>query len=66
MKHKLFNSLLLFSLFGIALGFFGMLYAGVVTIPKMLDTSMQRMLFWKGFYAIMNPISDYIPSRPWP
>ena len=64
MKNKLFNSLLLFSLFGIALGFFGMLYEGVVTIPKMLDTSMQRMLFWKDFYAIMNPITYYIPLTP--
>jgi len=64
MKNKLFNSLLLFALVGIALGFFGMLYEGVVTIPKMLDTSMQRMLFWKNFYAVVNPITYYIPLTP--
>jgi hypothetical protein len=64
MKSKLFNNLLLFSLFGIALGFFGMLYEGIVFTPKMLDTSMARMLFWKGFYATLNPIIYYIPLVP--
>ncbi|MDB5282573.1 MAG: hypothetical protein JWO06_1648 [Bacteroidota bacterium] len=64
MKGKLFNRLLLFSLFGIALGFFGMLYEGLVTIPKMLDTSMERMLFWRDYYAAINPVIYYIPLTP--
>jgi len=64
MKPKLFNDLLLFSLFGIALGFFGVLYEGVVFIPKMLDHSMDRMLFWKGFYATLSPVAYYIPLTP--
>ncbi len=64
MKSKLFNNLLLFSLFGIALGFFGMLYEGVVFVPKMLDNSMTRMLFWKDFYATLNPLAYYIPLVP--
>src|ERR1700740_1926998 len=64
MKSKLFNNLLLFSLFGIALGFFGMLYEGVVNVPKMLDGSMARMLFWKNFYAVISPIPYYIPLVP--
>jgi hypothetical protein len=64
MKSKLFNNLLLFSLLGIALGSFGMLYEGVVSIPKMLDTSMARMLFWKGYYAVINPVPYYIPLVP--
>jgi hypothetical protein len=64
MKSKLFNNLLLFSLFGTALGFFGMLYEGIVFTPKMLDTSMARMHFWKDFYATLNPIIYYIPLVP--
>jgi hypothetical protein len=64
MKSKLFNNLLLFSLFGIALGFFGMLYEGIVFVPKMLDNSMTRMLFWKDFYATLNPLAYYIPLVP--
>ena len=64
MKKKVFNNLLLFSLFGIALGFFGMLYEGVVTIPKMLDSSMARMLFWEDYYRILSPTVYYIPMIP--
>ena len=64
MKSKLLNNLLLFSLFGIALGFFGMLYEGLVTIPKMLDTSMARMIFWRDYYAVLSPIIYYIPLTP--
>jgi hypothetical protein len=64
MKNNLFNNLLLFSLFGIALGFFGKLYEGVVVAPKMLDSSMERMLFWHDFYSVINPIIFYIPLLP--
>lgn len=61
MKSKLFNNLLLFSLFGIALGFFGILYEGVVYGPKFLDVSMERMLFWKSFTSVISPIVYYVP-----
>jgi hypothetical protein len=64
MKSKLFNNLLLFSLFGVALGFFGILYEGIVNVPKMLDSSMARMLFWKNFYAAISPVPYYIPLVP--
>jgi hypothetical protein len=64
MKSKSFNNLLLFSLAGIALGFFGMLYEGLVTIPKMLDISMPGMVFWKDYYAAINPLIYYIPLVP--
>lgn len=64
MKNKLFNTLLLFSLFGVALGFFGMLYEGIVVIPNMLDTSPQKMQFWHSFYLVINPIVFYIPLVP--
>jgi len=62
--RKLFSNILLFSLFGIALGFFGMLYEGIVFVPKMLDNSMQRMLFWRDFYSSINPVGFYIPLLP--
>jgi len=61
MKSKLFNNLLLFSLFGIALGFFGILYEGVVYGPKLLDVSVERMLFWKNFTSIISPVIYYVP-----
>lgn len=64
MKSKSFNNLLLFSLFGVALGFFGMLYEGVVNIPKMLDSSMARMHFWNDFYTVISPVAYYIPLVP--
>jgi len=64
MTRKLFNNLLLFSFFGVALGFFGILYEGVVNVPKMLDSSMPRMLFWKNFYQVISPIPYYIPLVP--
>jgi hypothetical protein len=61
MKNKTFNNLLLFSLFGVALGFFGILYEGLVYGPKFLDTSMDRMLFWKSFTSIISPLPYYTP-----
>jgi hypothetical protein len=62
MNSKLFNNLLLFSLFGIALGFFGTLYEGVVYGPKLLDVSPDRMLFWKSFTSIISPVIYYVPT----
>jgi len=64
MKYKLFNNLLLFSLFGITLGFFGILYEGLVYGPKMLDFSTERMLFWKNFTSVINPLVYYMPWDP--
>jgi len=61
MKSKLFNNLLLFSLFGITLYFFGILYEGVAYGPKLLDVSMERMLFWKDFTSIISSVIYYIP-----
>ena len=55
MNRKLFNNLLLFTLFDIALGFFGILYEGQISRPRMLGDSKTRMLFWKDFYTSINP-----------
>jgi hypothetical protein len=64
MKDKLFDRLLLTALFGLALGFFGMLYEGVVLIPNMLNLTPAKMQFWHNFYLIINPIIFYIPLVP--
>jgi hypothetical protein len=64
MRIKLFNTLLVISFFGIALGLFGVLYEGVVYGPKFLDVSVERMQFWKAFTTVINPIPYYIPIYP--
>jgi hypothetical protein len=64
MKPTLFKNLLAFSVSGIALGFFGMLYEGVVVLPAMLEPAPERMLFWNHFYSIINPVVYYIPVVP--
>lgn len=64
MKNKLFNNLLLITLFGLALGFFGMLYEGVVIVPKMLNLTPAKMQLWHNFYLIINPIIFYVPVVP--
>ena len=61
MNSKRFGNFLLFSLFGTALGFFGILYEGLVYGPKLLDTSMDRMLFWKNFMSVVSPLIYYVP-----
>ena len=30
----------------------------------MLDTSMARLLFWRDYYAVINPVLYYIPLTP--
>ena len=59
--NKLHNNLLLLVLFGIALQFFGVLYEGLVYGPKLLDTSLDRMLFWKSFFSVISPLIYYVP-----
>ena len=63
MKVKLFNNLLMFSLFGISLGFFGMLYEGIIYAPKMLEVSAVRVQFWHDFYAVIKPLIFYVPCQ---
>jgi hypothetical protein len=64
MNRKLFNYFLYFALFGIAIGFFGILYEGLVYGPKMLGDSKTRMHFWKDFYSVISPLFYYIPLNP--
>lgn len=64
MKSSVFTALLLFCLGGLALGFFGMLYEGVVILPAMLDTRPARLRFWGDFYAVLSPLRYYLPVVP--
>jgi hypothetical protein len=61
MTSKSFNNLLLFSLFGIAMWFFGNLYEAIVIGPNMLTDSMVRMGHWQNFFVFTNPAFFYVP-----
>ncbi|MCW3125825.1 MAG: hypothetical protein JWO03_1483 [Bacteroidetes bacterium] len=61
MQIKLFNNMLLFSLFGIAMSFFGNLYEGIVIGPNMLQDSIHRMQYWQKFFVATNPAFFYVP-----
>jgi hypothetical protein len=63
-KDRIFNNLLLFSLFGIAMWFFGNLYEGIVITPNLLKDSIQKLHDWQDFFVISNPIFFYIPLAP--
>jgi hypothetical protein len=61
MTNKLFNRLLLFALFGIAMFFFGNLYEAIVIGPNMLADTPQRMAHFQNFFIATNPAFFYIP-----
>jgi len=64
MKTQTFNRLLLFSLFFMALWFFGNLYEEVVLVPNQLTNSYERLQHWQHFIVISNPIYFYVPFTP--
>jgi hypothetical protein len=64
MTSKPSSKLLLFSLFGIALWFFGNLYEGIVIAPNLLEDSIRKVRDWQDFFALTNPIFFYIPIAP--
>ena len=61
MTNKLFTNLLLFSLIGTAMWFFGNLYEAIVMGPNMLNDTMTRMEHWQHFFVLTNPIFFYVP-----
>jgi hypothetical protein len=61
MNSRLYNILLLFSLFGIAMWFFGNLYEAVVIGPNMLGNSDVKMRAFRDFFTSTNPAFFYIP-----
>src|SRR4051812_6946659 len=65
MTSKLFSSLLLFSLIGITMWFFGNLYEAIVIGPNMLgEESLQKIHHFQNFFVTTNPIFFYIPLSP--
>jgi hypothetical protein len=64
MKTRHFNTLLLFSLFGITLWFFGNLYEAVVIVPNMLENSVAKAHAWQAFFTTTNPVFFYVPLAP--
>jgi hypothetical protein len=64
MNRKNYSNLLLFSLFGSCLWFFGNLYEGIVITPNLLTDSVKKMYYWQQFFTITNPAFFYIPLVP--
>ena len=61
MQAKLFDRLLVFSLFGTAMWFFGNLYEAIVIAPNLLVNSIERAQQWQNFIGTTNPVMFYIP-----
>jgi hypothetical protein len=64
MRKKRYAHLLLFSLAGANLWFFGNLYEGIVIAPNFLVDSIKKVEHWQAFFTITNPIFFYIPLVP--
>jgi hypothetical protein len=64
MKTQTKATLLVLSLFGICLWFFGNLYEAVVIAPNMLRNSAEKLEHWQQFFTVSNPIYFYIPVVP--
>lgn len=64
MTAKNFNRILLFSLFGITMWFFGNLYEAIVIVPNMLTNSILKAKLWQDFFETTNPAYFYIPFSP--
>jgi hypothetical protein len=64
MTAKNFNRILLFSLFGMTMWFFGNLYEAIVIVPNMLTNSILKAKLWQDFFVITNPVFYYIPISP--
>lgn len=56
--------LLIFSLFGISLWFFGNLYEAVVISPNFLVDTLEKVKSWQAFFQLTNPVLYYIPITP--
>jgi hypothetical protein len=64
MKQKTYANLLLFSLFGITMWFFGNLYEGIVMTPNLLTDPIRKIHDWQEFFTATNPVFFYIPVAP--
>ena len=62
---KNYSSLLLFSLFGISLWFFGNLYKGIAITPNLLTDPARKIYNWQQFFATTNPVFFTYRSSLW-
>jgi len=62
MGEKLYRNLLLFSLFGMTMWFFGNLYEAIVIAPNMLNNTIDKMHAWQAFFVVTNPAFFYVLS----
>ncbi|HXS37169.1 MAG TPA: hypothetical protein VN721_10745 [Flavipsychrobacter sp.] len=62
MRDKLYHNLLLFSLFGVAMWFFGNLYEAIVIAPNMLNNTIEKMHAWQAYFVVTNPAFFYALS----
>jgi len=61
MQYKTLNKLLIFSLFFMALWFFGDLYEEFVLTPNQLTDSYEKLRHWQRFFTVTNPMFFYVP-----
>lgn len=61
MSGKLYNRLLLFSLLGTAMWFFGNLYEAIVIAPNILQNTTLKIQYWQNFFTNTNPALYYTP-----
>ena len=64
MTGKTYKNILLFSLFGLTMWFFGNLYEAIVIAPNMLNQSLLKTDLWQKFFTMTNPAFFYIPISP--
>jgi amino acid transporter len=61
MPTKLFDRLLIFSLFFLALWFFGNLYEEILIAPNHIRNAYEKLQHWHGFFTEINQIYYYVP-----
>ena len=61
MKDKTINGLLVFSIFFLALWFFGNLYEELVIAPNQVINSYEKLQHWQHFFTETNPMYFYVP-----
>ncbi len=60
----MYKNILLFSLFGLTMWFFGNLYEAIVIAPNLLNESLLKADLWQRFITMTNPVFFYIPISP--
>lgn len=50
-----------FSLYGLAMWFFGNLYEGIVLSPNLLSDTVRKLQIWNQYFTLTNPIFYFVP-----